>query len=184
MTFSNYLQRRDPKLFGEMQDLGMDLNDPATRDSFVAQLQKDKVDLKKVAANVKANPQAKPDKAQMQVDRDYQVQQDVLAGKTPPPDVNPKDWQSALNLMVPAGQPAVPNLIGKGKPADPLNILKKAGEQGYLPQGAEKHTAPGIKMPSYKPMVNKTNTTPDANGGQPLTPSQLAKNKSMPSRFK
>lgn len=178
MSFKQYLKKRDPKVYEEMQDLGLDLADPKTRDAFMAQLQKDKkVDLNKVAANVNANPAAKPDKAQLQANQQLQLQKDMLAGKASPTGVKQQDWERSVSLLTPTGK-AVPNQIGKGKPLDVAGTLEKGAAQGALPANVNKLTPSWLKMKQVKPPVNSA--TPEVDPNQKMSPSDLQKAKTQP----
>ena len=174
-TFYEFLRQRD---LTELQDLGIDLSDPKTKDAFVAQLQKQKVDLKKAAANVNANPEAKPDKAQLAANQQAQFQADMQAGTATPTGVKASDWEKSVGLLTPTGS-AVPNEIGRGKPAvDVAGTLEKGAAQGALPANVNKLTPPWLKMKQVKPPVAAV--TPDVDPNNPMTPADTAKAKSQP----
>lgn len=178
MLFANYIRLRDPRLFEAMAtDLGIDLNDPGTRDAFIAQLQQQNTDLEKAAANVQANPNAKPDKAKLAADQEFQNQQNMLNGKTVPKGVNKKDWEKAVGMLTPTGKP-IPNQIGKGKAIDMAGVLEKGAKQGAVPANINKLVPPWLKMNKVQPPVNSKSPTVDPK--HPMTPSQVAKSKAQP----
>ncbi len=177
-TFAEFLRQRE--IIGEdLKDLGVNLQDPKTQQAFVTALQKNakNLNLKKVASDTLANPNSQPDKTQLKADQEYQFQQDMLAGKAAPVGVPKKDWEDAVQTFVPKGQPPVPNLIGKGKPADPIGTLEKGAAQGAIPQDSYKYAPYGMKMKDIKPKTSST--TPQIDPKQ-MSPSQLAKSKSQP----
>lgn len=178
-TFTDYLQRRDPNLYSEIADIGLDLSDPKINSAFIAQLQKEKgVDLKQVAANVKANPESKPDKAQLAANQQAKLQQDVLDGKATPAGMKSSDWQTSVGLLTPTGN-AVPNQIGRGKPAvDVAGTLEKGAADGYLPANVDKLTPAWLKMNKVKPPVAAT--TPTIDPKKKMTPADIAKAKTNP----
>lgn len=174
-TFYEFLRRRN---LTELTDLGIDLSDPKVKDAFLAQLQKDKVDLKKAAANVNANPDVKPDKAQLQATQQAQLQQDILAGKATPTGVKASDWETSVGLLTPTGS-AVPNEIGRGKPAVDVGATLKTGmEQGGLPANTDKLRPAWMKKIGGKPPVAAV--TPEVDPTKPMTPADKAKAKSQP----
>lgn len=178
MSFTEFLKKRDRKMFEAMTDIGLNLSDPKTKDAFISQLQKSKVDLKKITANINANPDSKPDKQQVQVDKQFQNQQDMLAGKTTPAGVKQQDWQKSVSLLTPTGK-AIPNQIGKGTPLDIAGTLEKGAAQGALPANVNKFVPSWLKMKQVKPPLNSA--SPDIDPNQKMSPSDLAKSKNSPS---
>ena len=179
MSFTKYLKRRDPVMFKEMDDLGLNTSDPKQMKAMVAAMQKQgKVDMKKVAADVNANPDAKPDKAKMAADKQFQTQQDMLAGKAVPTGIKPSDWEKSVGLLTPTGNP-VPNQIGKGPPRNVAQTRQKGATQGALPANVHDFTPPGLKMNRVKPPVNATSPDVDPNA-KPMSPSEMAKAKAKP----
>jgi hypothetical protein len=180
MSFANYVRLRNPQLFEAIVgDLGIDLSDPGTRDAFVAQLQQSGADLEKVVANVQANPNAKPDKAKMVADQEFQKQQNMLNGKTVPKGINKKDWERVVGLMTPTGKP-IPNQIGKGKGVDVAGVLEKGAKQGAVPANIDKLTPPWLKMNKVTPPV--ASKTPTVDPKHPMTPSEVAASKAKPNQ--
>ena len=176
MSFANYIRLRDPKLFEAMtSDLGIDLNDPKTRDAFIAQLQQQNTDLEKAAANVQANPNAKPDKAKMNADQEFQNQQNMLNGKTVPKGINKKDWETSIGMLTPTGKP-IPNQIGKGKGVDVAGTLEKGKDA--LPANVNKLVPPWLRLKKITPSV--TSKAPVVDPKHPMTPAQIAQSKTTP----
>jgi hypothetical protein len=174
-SFFEFLSRRD---LNEMEDLGIDLSDKKTKDAFIAQLQQQKVDLKQAAANVKANPALKPDKAQLDADQKLKLQQDMQAGKAVPTGVKKNDWEKAVGLMTPTGN-AVPNEIGRGKPAlDVPKVLNTGVQQGALPANVGKVKPSWLGWKPDKPPASTT--TPTVDQKNKMTPADLAKAKTQP----
>jgi len=166
-------------MFKEMDDLGLNTSDPKQMKAMVAAMQKQgKVDMKKIAADVNANPDAKPDKAKMAANKQFQHQQDMLAGKAVPTGINPSDWEKSVGMLTPTGN-AVPNQIGKGPPLDVAKTLERGNTQGALPANVNDFTPPWLKMNRMKPPVNATSPDADPNA-KPMSPSELAKAKSKP----
>jgi ribosomal protein L12E/L44/L45/RPP1/RPP2 len=182
-TFNEFLKERDPHIYQEvLADLGVDLNDPKAQKAFVKQLQKQKgLDLKQIAADAAANPGGEPDPATLKANQAAQHQAAMQQGEAVPTGIKSSDWETSVGLLTPTGK-AVPNEIGRGKPAvDVAGTLEKGAAQGALPKNINKLTPPWLKMKQVKPPVAAVTPTVDPNDpDSKMTPSDKAKVKSQP----